>query len=114
MISPDSRDRLVLLVVGVLVLLGPVLILVLTLGTLILFGDLAVGEITPVEFLELYILDLLLFVVLAYGIYRLTLWMVEHRLPVALDAIEVREEDDTPNEESDTGSKSDSESTDRR
>lgn len=64
-IPPDSRDYLVLLVIGLLVVLGPVVVLALTLGALVLFGDLALGRITPVEFLELYVLDLVVLVVLA-------------------------------------------------
>jgi hypothetical protein len=102
MLSPDSRDRLFLLIVGLFVLLAPVLIIVLTLGALVLFADLALGRITPVELLELYILDLVLFVVLAYGVYRLTLWMVEHRVPAYLDAIEVHEAERTPDDESES------------
>lgn len=102
MLPPDSREHLVLLGIGLFLLLGPVLILVLTLGALVLFGDLALGRITPVEFLELYILDLILFVVFAYGVYRLTLWMVEHRVPAALDAIESRETAGNPDDESES------------
>lgn len=82
MIPPESRDRLVLLGIGLLVLLGPVLILVLTLGALVFFGDLVLGRLTPVEFLELYIIELLLFAGFGYGIYRLTLWLVVHKTPV--------------------------------
>lgn len=100
MIPPDSRDRLVLLVGGLFVLLGPVLILLFTLGALVLFGDLALGRMTIVEFLELYILDLGLFVVLAYGVYRLTLWMVQHQIPASLDAVEFSGVAETSDDES--------------
>jgi hypothetical protein len=81
MIPPESRDRLGLLAIGLLVLLGPVLILVLTLAALVFFGDLVLGRLTPVEFLELYIIELLLFTGFGYGIYRLTLWLVVHKAP---------------------------------
>jgi hypothetical protein len=94
-IPPDSRDRLVLIAIGLLVLLAPALILVITLGTLALFGDLALGRLTPVEFLELYLIDLVLFFVLAYGVYRLTLWLVERQVPVTLDSLQSREDGDT-------------------
>lgn len=91
MMSPGSRDRLVLLATGLLVLLGPVLILVLTLGALVFFGDLALGQVTPVELLELYVIELVLFIGFAYGIYRLTLYLVVHRAPASLDSLEFRD-----------------------
>lgn len=77
MTAPDSRDRLVLIGMGFLGLLGPALILVVTLGALVFFGDLALGRITPVEFLELYLIELVLFAAVAYGIYRLIFWLVK-------------------------------------
>lgn len=77
--SSDSRDRLIPIVIGLVVLFAPVLILALTLEVLILTGDLVLGELTLLALLELYLLDLAVFVVLAYVIYRLTLWLVEHR-----------------------------------
>jgi hypothetical protein len=83
MAPPISRDYLVLFAVGCLVLLGPARILG---GT---FGDLALGRISLVHFLERYVLDLFLFVVLAYGVYRLTLWLVRHRVPGALTVLEI-------------------------
>lgn len=94
-IPPDSRDRLVLIAIGLLVLLAPALILVVTLGTLVLLGDLAFGQLTPVEFLELYLIDLVLFFVLAYGVYRLTLWLVKRQVPVSLESLESREDADS-------------------
>jgi hypothetical protein len=93
-IPPESRDRLVLIAIGFLVLLAPALILVITLGTLVLFGDLALGRLTPVEFLELYLIDLVLFFVLAYGVYRLTLWLVKRQVPVTLESLDSREATD--------------------
>lgn len=74
--SSETRERLALMAIGVLVLLGPVLMLFVTLEVLILFGDLELSQLTLVEVLELYAIDLVLFVGLAYGIYRLTLWLV--------------------------------------
>ncbi|MEF8856334.1 MAG: hypothetical protein V5A16_02805 [Haloplanus sp.] len=91
MLSSDSRKRLVLIAIGLLIVLSPVLILVLTLGTLTLFGDLIVGQLTFIELLELYLIDLVVFLGLAYGIYRLTLWTVQVPLPTALDALDDEE-----------------------
>jgi len=88
MLPSESRPRLVLLLISLLVVLGPALILVLTLGALTAFGDLAVGRLSLVELLELYIIELLVIGGLTYGIYRLTLWLVENELPQAVDAIE--------------------------
>lgn len=102
MISSESRDRLVLLAIALLVLLGPVLILVLTLGALVFFGDLVLGQVTLVEFLELYLLELLLFIGFAYGIYRLNLWLVVHQTPVLSDVPEFRDRGDSPADESDS------------
>lgn len=79
--SSDTRDRLVLIGIGLLVVLGPVVVLGLTLGILSLLGEVAFGRITAVELVELYIVDLLLLLGFAYGIYRLTLRMVRRRLP---------------------------------
>ena len=70
MIPPESRDRLVLISIGFLVLLAPALILVITLGTLVLFF------------------------VLAYGVYRLTLWLVKRQVPVTLESLDSREATD--------------------
>ena len=100
MLPSNSRDRLVLLVAGLLVLFGPVLILAFTLGALAFFGEPALSRLTPVEFLELYLIDLALFAGFGYGIYRLTLWLVEDRLPASLDAIESQEVAGTPDGES--------------
>jgi hypothetical protein len=98
----DSRERLGLIAIGLLVLLGPVLILVLTIEVLILFGDLTLSEISLIEFLELYIIDLIVFVGLAYGIYRLTLWLVENRLAVSLNTHEARDAEEFDDSESES------------
>lgn len=98
MIGPESRHRLILLAIGLLVLLGPVIILIATLGVLVFLGDLAVGRITPIDFLELYLIDLVLTVGLAYGIYRLTLWLVVHQVPESLSVVEAHEAESTDDE----------------
>lgn len=79
--SSDARDRLVLIGIELLVVLGPVVVLGLTLGILSLLGEVAFGRITAVERVELYIVDLLLLLGFACGIYRLTLRVVRRRLP---------------------------------
>jgi hypothetical protein len=84
--GPDIPDRVVLLLIGLLVLLSPVLILALTLAFLAFTGDLLLGRVTPLELLELYVIELASVVVIAYGLYRLVRLLVVHRLPGALDA----------------------------
>lgn len=100
MISPDLRDRAIILAIGLLVLLSPVLFLAATLSFLILTGDLILGQVTLLEFLELYIIELILFIGLTYGLYKLTLWMVENQLPASLDAIEGRDAEEILNDDS--------------
>lgn len=97
----DSRDHVVVLLIGLLVTLAPALLLALTVGFLVLTGDLVLGRLTPLEFIELYIIDLLLFVGAGYGVYRLTLWTVENRLPASLDALEGRDDEELSNDGSD-------------
>lgn len=95
-----SRERFIVFAIGFLVLLGPMLILVLTLAALVLLGDLALGRISLFDFLELYIIDLTLFVGLAYGIYRLTFWVVETRLPESLETLEELDTEGSRDDES--------------
>lgn len=97
----DSRDRVIVLAIGLLVILAPALLLALTVGFLVLSGDLVLGRLTPLEFIELYIIDLLLFAGAGYGVYRLTLWTVENRLPASLDALEGRDAEELSNDGSD-------------
>lgn len=94
MISNSSQNRIVLLILGLLVLLAPIVLLVLTLGFLVITGDLILGRVTPLQFLELYIIDLTVLVAVGYGVYRLTIWLVAHRLPASLDELEAPDEDD--------------------
>lgn len=92
----DLSDKLVVLAIGVLVLLAPALIVLLTISFLTVSGDLVLRNVSLLEFLELYLLDLVLFAAFAYGLYRLTLRFVTHRLPSSLDAL-----DSDTNEETD-------------
>lgn len=85
---PYIPDRIVVLVILLLVVLAPILIIILTLAFLVLIGDLLLGQLTPLELLELYIIDLVLFAGFAYGLYRLTLTLVKRKLPASMDALE--------------------------
>jgi len=86
--SSDSRTRRVLLATGILVRLGPVLIPVFTLGALTFFRDLVLGRVTFIELLEPYLVELVVFIGFAYGVYRLTLWAVREPLPTAIEALD--------------------------
>ncbi|MGB9932999.1 hypothetical protein [Haloarcula amylolytica] len=101
-VSP-SQKRLAILVIGLVILFAPALFVVATLEFLILSGDLALSEISLIEFLELYLIDLLLFVVLGYGVYRLTLWLIRDQLPEALDTVDETETADATDEAETTG-----------
>jgi len=89
--ASPSQKRIALLVIGLVVLFAPALFVVATLEFLILSGDLALNEISLLEFVELYLIDLVLFVVLGYGVYRLTFWLIENQLPDALDGVDETE-----------------------
>jgi hypothetical protein len=101
-ISP-SQKRIALLVIGLVILFAPALFVVATLEFLILSGDLALNEISLLEFLELYLIDLVLFVVLGYGVYRLTFWLIQNQLPDMLDTINETETADATDESDATG-----------
>lgn len=90
----DIPDRLVILLIGVIVLLSPALILVLTLAFLAFTGDLVFGRVTPLELLELYLVDLALIAAVAYGLYRLVRVLLVHRLPKSLDALDPDDADE--------------------
>lgn len=76
---PESRNSVVVLLVGLFLLFAPALFVVITLEFLVLSGDITLSEITLLEFLELYLIDLVLLVGFGYTVYRLTLWVVENR-----------------------------------
>jgi len=95
MVSADSRERVAIIAMGLLLLLAPAMILVITLEILILLGDLELSDISFVEFLELYVIEVIVFAVVAYAIYRLTLWVVETRLPTSIDALQADEADES-------------------
>lgn len=85
-----SKDHFTVLMAGLLVLFAPVVILAATFGFLTLVQGYNSSEISIIELAELYVIELVLVVAFGYFVYRLTLYMVEHRLPASLDAIERR------------------------
>jgi len=86
--SDLTSKRVVMLAYGVLLLLAPVVVLSVTLGFLVLSGDLLLGRLSPLEFLELYLIELLVFLTFGYGLYRLTVWTAEPKVPTLLDELE--------------------------
>lgn len=99
----DLPDRVVIILIGLLVILTPAVFLTITIGFLLVTDDLAAGRITLLELLELYIIDLAIMAVVAYGLYRLTHMMVVHRLPDSLEARDRKRSEDTGSEESERG-----------
>lgn len=87
--SPSRiRKRTTLLLIGLLVVLTPVAILLVTFSFLTFAAGLEQGEVTTIELIELYAIEAVLLAAFAYLVYRLTLFVVEERLPEALDAVE--------------------------
>ena len=82
----DIPDKFVILAIGLLVLLAPVVIIATTIGLLIYTGDLILQGVTPLVFIELYLIEIVLLAAFAYGLYRLTRVLVVHQLPSTLDA----------------------------
>lgn len=79
MSSDDRSNKIVRWTIGLIVFLAPFAILLLTLTFLVFTGDLVRGRVTVLEFLELYILELVLFATSAYVLYRLTLRLFERQ-----------------------------------
>lgn len=90
---PRSKDTFTILLTGLLILFGPVVILAGTITFLTFAQGYDSSEISTVELVELYVLELVLVVVFGYVVYRLTLYMVEQRLPGSLTAIERQSQD---------------------
>mgnify|MGYP000415736757 CR=1 FL=1 len=76
MASDGGRSNLKTIALGLAVLFVPALIIVATLEFLILTGDLVLNELTPLELVELYLIDLVLFAGGAYLLYRLLLYSI--------------------------------------
>lgn len=94
MIDPGRRDWLTLVLIGLAILLMPAVFLLLTLEALILFGDIELADLTLVQLVELYLLDLAVLLAFAYAVYRVTLYAVEEQLPKTLDRIDAEERRD--------------------
>ncbi|WP_227133387.1 hypothetical protein [Halorubellus salinus] len=86
-LSPP-RNRLIAIAIGLLLLFTPAILIILSFAVLSLTTEIVLDQITPLVFVELYLLDLLLFVAFGYGVYRVTIWVVTNRIPDSLDAIE--------------------------
>jgi len=90
----DLPDRTLVAIIGLLVLLVPVCLLVLTVTFLSFTGNALEQELTLLEIVELYLLEVVVLAVFSYGLYRLVEILVVHQLPKSLDEIEERDEDD--------------------
>lgn len=88
-----------LLLIGIIVLFAPALFLVVTLEALVLLGDIEFADLTTIELLELYLLDMVLLVGFAYAVYRVTLYIIESHLPDALDAFDTETQNTTGDQE---------------
>jgi hypothetical protein len=82
----DVPDRFVLMAIGLLLLLAPVVLIVTTFGLLVYTGDLILDGVTPLVFVELYLLEIGVLAAFAYALYRLMTVLVLHRLPVSSGA----------------------------
>ncbi|WP_339106056.1 hypothetical protein [Haloterrigena salinisoli] len=91
--NPDIVEKLL---ISVVLLFAPVIILVLTIGFLMLAGGLVLGELSVIELLELYILELILFTVGSYLLFRFREYLVKERLPKTVDKSDERRSDDSP------------------
>lgn len=91
--NPDIVEKLL---ISVVLLFAPVIILVLTIGFLMLAGGLVLGELSVIELLELYILELILFTVGSYLLIRFREYLVKERLPKTVDKSDERRSDDSP------------------
>ncbi|GAA0238940.1 hypothetical protein ACFFQF_28805 [Haladaptatus pallidirubidus] len=81
-------SRSTLVIIGLLVLFIPVILLVIMVGFLSLAQGIVLAELSVVEIIELYLLEVLVFASFAYLLYRLLLTAIEKRLPGALNALE--------------------------
>lgn len=93
---PISPHRMRILLIGLLVLFTPVILLVITIGFLLMAQSIVLNELSALEMLELYLIEVAIFGGFAYLLYRTTQTVVEEHLPASLDATEEpREADDS-------------------
>lgn len=95
----DVPDRTLVAIIGLLVLLAPATLLVLTLAFLSFTGDAFVRELTLLEIAELYLLELVVLAGFSYGLYRLVRILVVHQLPASLDDL-ARDDESVTDDES--------------
>jgi hypothetical protein len=79
MTSSSKPDRLWLLLTGLLVVTMPALTLVVAAGALSATRSVAIGQLTAVEAVELYLVEVAAFAVFSYLLYRLTLYTVRRQ-----------------------------------
>jgi len=93
-----TRRRLSIALIALLVVFTPALILVATLEALFLLGEITLADISALEFIELYLLDLGLLVLFAVAIYQITKYVVGEQLPAPLgtEPEERPADDDSP------------------
>jgi CBS domain containing-hemolysin-like protein len=99
--TPNISDRLTVALIALVVVLTPVVLLTLTLAFLTATGSIVSGEVTPLELIELYVLDLALLLVVGYLLYRLALRLATRELPASLDALNETESTDSREETTD-------------
>jgi len=85
----EASDRLILVLVGLLLLLSPALLLLVTLAFLSITGELVLGRLTTLELIELYLIDFLLVGGILLAMFALLKRLLEHRLGAALDSLAV-------------------------
>jgi hypothetical protein len=87
-------DKGTLVVIGALLLFAPALLIVVTVGFLQLVHEVAITDLTPLELVELYLIEMALLAAFAYVIYRVLRWSTGHRLRAALDSLGEADDED--------------------
>ncbi|WP_256289238.1 hypothetical protein [Halobellus inordinatus] len=85
------QRRLSIVLIALLVIFTPALILVATLEALFLLGEITLADISALEFIELYLLDLALLVLFVVAVYQITRYVVGEQLPAPLTETETEE-----------------------
>lgn len=80
MTSDKLRRKLATMAILLLVIFAPFVIIGTTLTFLILTGDLVRGEVSPLVFLELYVIELILVAIFTFGLFWLTKYIVREHL----------------------------------
>lgn len=81
MASDEFRRKFVTMAILLLVIFATLVIIGTALMFLVLTGDLVRSEVSPIEFLELYAIELILVAAFTFGLFRLTQYMVHEHLP---------------------------------